>query len=125
MLGAMAALYQTRGMGAEFWAWVMPHGVTELGAIVLCGGAGLALGTSLVFPGRHTRLQNLAVRGREVSTLAIGAVGMLFIAAIIEGFFRQLVHDVAVRASVASLSLVFWSLYFGFAGRGRALGDRW
>lgn len=125
LLGAMAALYQTRGLGLEFWAWVLPHGVTELGAIVLCGAAGLALGMSLVFPGRHTRMQNLAIRGREVAVIAIGAVGMLFIAAIIEGFFRQLVQDVAVRASVASLSLVFWILYFGFAGRGAQLGDRW
>ena len=41
-LGAMAALYQTRGLGAEFWAWVMPHGVTELSAICLCGAAGMA-----------------------------------------------------------------------------------
>ena len=40
MLGAMAALYQSRGLGGEFWAWILPHGVTELSAVCLCGAAG-------------------------------------------------------------------------------------
>src|SRR5436305_6370748 len=65
-LGAMAALYQSRGLGGEFWAWVLPHGVTELTAVCLCGAAGMAIGSALVFPGRHTRLRNLALRGREI-----------------------------------------------------------
>lgn len=116
-LGAMAALYHQHGLGLEFWAWVLPHGVTELGAIVLCGAGGLALGLALVFPGRHTRLENLAIRGRDVSTIAIGAVGMLFIAALFEGFFRQLVHPVAIRLTVAAVMLLFWGAYFAFAGR--------
>jgi uncharacterized membrane protein SpoIIM required for sporulation len=96
---------------------VLPHGVTELGAIVLCGAGGLALGLALVFPGRHTRLENLAIRGRDVSTIAIGAVGMLFIAALFEGFFRQLVHPVPIRLTVAAVMFVLWAAYFGLAGR--------
>ncbi|HEY8019750.1 MAG TPA: stage II sporulation protein M, partial [Thermoanaerobaculia bacterium] len=36
-LGALAALYHARGLGLEFWAWVLPHGVTELTAVCLCG----------------------------------------------------------------------------------------
>src|SRR5206468_1965672 len=27
-LGALAALYAGRGLSAEYWAWVLPHGVT-------------------------------------------------------------------------------------------------
>lgn len=117
-LGAMAALYQTRGLGAEFWAWVMPHGVTELSAICLCGAAGMAIGSALVFPGRHTRLRNLALRGREVALLAVGAVTMFLVAGLIEGIFRQTVHDVAIRWTLAATTLVFWTWYFLFVGRG-------
>ena len=73
-LGALAALYETRGLGPELWAWVLPHGVTELSAVCLCGAAGMVIGSSLVFPGRHTRLRNLALHGREVALLAVGAV---------------------------------------------------
>ncbi len=117
-LGAMAALYQTRGLGAEFWAWVMPHGVTELSAICLCGAAGMVIGSALVFPGRHTRMRNLALRGREVALLAVGAVTMFLVAGLIEGIFRQTVHDVAIRWALAATTLVFWTWYFLFVGRG-------
>jgi uncharacterized membrane protein SpoIIM required for sporulation len=119
MLGAMAALYQSRGLGAEFWAWVLPHGVTEIGALCLCGAAGMVLGAAIVFPGRHTRLRNLALRGREVALLAVGAVTMFLVAGLIEGFFRQLVQDVTVRWSLAAVTLAFWTWYFLAMGRKR------
>jgi uncharacterized membrane protein SpoIIM required for sporulation len=117
MLGAMVALYESHGLGAEFWAWVLPHGVTEIGALCLCGAAGMVLGAAIVFPGRHTRLRNLALRGREVALLAAGAVAMFLVAGLIEGFFRQLVQDVAVRWSLAASTLVFWTWYFVAVGR--------
>lgn len=117
-LGAMAGLYGSRGLGLEFWAWVLPHGVTEMLALCLSGAAGLILGLALVFPGRHSRLVNLAMRGREAAVLALGAVAMLAVAGLIEGIFRQLVQDVAARSLVAGASLVLWVAYFGFAGRG-------
>lgn len=116
-LGAMAALHQSRGLGPDFWAWVLPHGVTELGAVCLCAAAGMILGTSLVFPGPHTRLQNLALRGRSAALLVIGAVAMLLLAGLIEGIFRQVVHDPAIRWSVAGATLLAWTAYFLFAGR--------
>ena len=112
MLGAMAALYQSRGLGPEFWAWILPHGITELSAVCLCGAAGMVIGASLVFPGRHTRLRNLALRGREIALLAMGAVVMFLVAGMIEGIFRQVVQDVTVRWSLAAATLVFWTWYF-------------
>lgn len=118
MLGAMAALYGSRGLGAEFWAWILPHGVTEIGALCLCGAAGMVIGTSIVFPGRHTRLRNLALHGREVALLAVGAVVMFLAAGLIEGIFRQTVQNVGVRWLVAASSLAFWLAYFSMRGRG-------
>lgn len=124
-LGAMAALYRSRGLGFEFWAWVLPHGVTELLAVVLCAAGGMALGACLVFPGRHSRLRNLALRGREAALVAAGAVALFFVAALLEGFFRQMVHDVTARAAVAGLTLVLWACYFLYSGReDRAVRDR-
>ena len=117
ILGALAALYQSRGLGAEFWAWILPHGITELSAVCLCGAGGMALGAALLFPGRHTRMRNLALQGREVALLALGAVVMFLVAGVIEGIFRQVVQDVAVRWSLATLTLVFWSWYFLAVGR--------
>ena len=103
----------------EFWAWVSPHGVTELLAVVLCAAAGLAIAQSLVFPGHQTRLRNLARRGREVGVLILGAVLMFLVAGLIEGFFRQLVHAVPVRWTLAAATAAFWVWYAAWVGRKR------
>jgi len=117
ILGSLAAVFQLRGLGVEFWGWVLPHGVTELGAICLCGAGGLALGQALIFPGQHSRLDNLAIVGRRAGVLVIGAVVMLVIAALIEGFFRQTVQNVTIRWLLATGSLFFYIWYFGYVGR--------
>ncbi len=117
ILGAFAALYQSRGLGYELWAWLLPHGITELAAVCLCGGAGMILGTSLVFPGPYSRLQNLARSGRSAGLLVAGAVAMLLLAGLIEGVFRQVVHAPTIRWTVAGLTFAGWSLYFLLAGR--------
>jgi uncharacterized membrane protein SpoIIM required for sporulation len=120
VLGAFAALYAGRGLGVEFFAWVLPHGVTELTAVALCGAAGLALGQALVFPGREERLAGLARRGREAGVVALGAVALFFAAALVEGVFRQLVHAVPVRYAVAlGCAAVLWA-WLALAGRERA-----
>ncbi len=117
ILGAFAALYHARGLSVDLWGWLLPHGVTELGAVVVCGAAGLVLAQALMFPGRLSRLDNLARRGRLAAGIVAGAVGMFFIAALIEGIFRQTVTDVVLRYGLAGLTLALWLLYFGFAGR--------
>lgn len=122
LLGAMAALYHQRGLSLEFWAWILPHGITELLAACLCGTAGLLIGHALLFPGRRARLAHLAERGKEAARLVVGAVVLLLGAGLVEGIFRQVVQDVAVRWLVALLSLAAWIFYFGFAGI--AHGDR-
>jgi uncharacterized membrane protein SpoIIM required for sporulation len=119
MLGAMATLYASRGLGPEFWAWVLPHGVTELLGVCLCGMAGLVIGMALVFPGERSRLEHLSDRGREMALVVIGAVVMFFLAALIEGFFRQLVHDPAIRWVVAVGTALAWLAYFTGMGRRR------
>lgn len=117
LLGAFAALYQQRSLGLEFWAWVLPHGVTELLAVVLCGAAGLSVGEALLYPGRHTRLHNLGRRGREAGVVVLGAVLMLLFAGLVEGVFRQTVHSVEIRLLVAALTALGWTAYFTSAGR--------
>jgi uncharacterized membrane protein SpoIIM required for sporulation len=116
-LGAMMAIHYDKGLLVEFTAWVLPHGVTELFSVCLAGAAGLTIGASLVFPGRFKRLDNLALRGRDAGAVVIGCVALLFIAALLEGFFRQLVHGTGARFAVASATAVVWLVYFG---RGKA-----
>lgn len=119
VLGAFAALYTGRGLGVDFWGWILPHGVTELTAVVLCGAAGIALGQALLFPGREERLAGLARRGREAGIVALGAVALFFVAAVVEGVFRQLVHAVPVRYAVAAAFAAVLFAYLATSGRER------
>jgi uncharacterized membrane protein SpoIIM required for sporulation len=116
ILGAFAALYADRGLGLEYWAWVLPHGVTELLAVVLCGAAGLVLADALLFPGRYSRRSNLALRGREAGVIVMGAALMFLLAGLVEGIFRQTVHSVPLRLLVAAASALLWTVYFGRRG---------
>lgn len=120
MLGAFSWLFHSRGLGADWWGWVLPHGITELLAVVLCGGAGFALAQGLLFPGARRRLDSLALRGRQAGRVVLGAILMLMLAGLIEGIFRQTVTSIVVRYAVIILTSALWIAYFGFGGRGRA-----
>ncbi|MFO1056730.1 MAG: stage II sporulation protein M [Dongiaceae bacterium] len=119
LLGAFVALHAHRGLLAEFLGWIAIHGVTELGALLICGAAGLRLGAAMVFPGRHLRRDELALAGRAVAPAVAGAVAMLLVAAMLEGVFRQLVQPTAGRVAIGGASLVFWLGYYLLAGRER------
>jgi uncharacterized membrane protein SpoIIM required for sporulation len=120
MLGAFVALHVQAGVGLEMWAWILPHGITELSAIALCGGVGLMLGKAVVCPGLKTRAQSLVDVGGEAARTSVGIAGMLAIAAFIESFVRQSDWSTKVRLIYAALTAVFWILYvaFGFAHEG-------
>jgi len=120
ILGAMTALFHDRGLAVEWWSWILPHGVTELLAIVLCGAAGLAVGQQLVFPGAHARQHGLMLVGRRMGAVVAGSVGMLLLAGFIEGVFRQVVHSIPVRYTLASVFALLWLVYLTRSGRSRA-----
>ena len=120
VLGALAALYHGRGLAWDLWGWILPHGVPEILAIVLCGAAGLVLAQALIVPGRHTRLENLALAGPDAGRLAGGTMALFAFAGLIEGFFRQLVTDPAARYALATANAVLLGLYFWRAGRAPA-----
>ena len=119
VLGAFGWLYGSRGMGREFWAWTLPHGVTEIWAILLCAAAGLRMGQALVFPGRRSRLASLREAGDTAGVVALGCVAMFLVAGLIEGVFRQTVGEQAIRWAVAGSTFALWSAYFSLAGRAR------
>ncbi|HEY0483273.1 MAG TPA: stage II sporulation protein M [Kofleriaceae bacterium] len=119
VLGGFAALFHARGLAVDLWAWMLPHGVTELTAVILCGAGGLQLAQALVFPGARTRMDSLREHGRAAALIVVGAVAMLFLAGLIEGVFRQTVTSVPIRFAVAGATAAGWTYYFGFVGRGR------
>jgi uncharacterized membrane protein SpoIIM required for sporulation len=116
--GAFIGLHYDRGLTVDFLGWVSIHGVTEFGAIILCGAGGLVVARSILFPGRYSRVENLAINGQIAARLAVGAVGMFFVAGILEGGLRQLVASTEGRLAISALTALCWGGYFTFAGRG-------
>src|SRR5262249_8459579 len=84
-IGAFIALHYDRGLTVDFLGWLSIHGTTELGALILFAAGGLVIAEKMLFPGRYSRLENLALHGRVAAQMAAGAVLMLFVAAILEG----------------------------------------
>jgi uncharacterized membrane protein SpoIIM required for sporulation len=90
LVGALAALAAHYGDNLVFWSLILPHGVLELMAIFICGGAGFLLAFGLVSPGHYSRLDSLRSCSIRAAHLMLGAVAMFVIAAIIEGFLTPL-----------------------------------
>ena len=116
-IGAVCAVFAGEGLTVEFLAWLAIHGTTELTAIVLCGGAGFHLAGAMINPGRRTRLTALRETGRTATTLVVGAVAMLFAAAVLEGLGRQLIVDTSARFGIGGAMLALMVVYFAFSGR--------
>lgn len=112
VIGAYVALYWSKGLGYEFIGWLLIHGVTELSAIVLAGAAGFLIGSTLAFPGDKRRLDAMAEAGKKAGTIGMGMVIMLFVAAILEGFGRQLINSDTTRYMIAAVSALGWGVYF-------------
>lgn len=117
IIGAFMALYQSHQMTLEFTAWLLPHGITELFAVLLCAAGGLLLGRAVVFPGQWSRMHSLKHHMATAGPVVIGAVVMFLVAGLIEGFFRQMVQDINARWLFAASSALFWVTYIGFVGR--------
>ena len=123
-LGATAALFARHGYGTDLWATIAPHGVIELTAIQVAGGAGLILAAGYVRPGRARRIDALAANGTRAVVLMLGVAGMLVVAGLIEGFISPQRFSVATRLAVGALTAVGLCAYFGWAGRTGTTADR-
>lgn len=121
--GAVLGYVTSQGAGGNILTFIVGHGSLELGAIVLAGGAGLAMGWSIVAPGDKTRIAALQAVGRDVVSIVFGAAIMLFMAASIEGFWSASSAPAAVKRSVGLAMLALVLVYLTFVGRGPQEGE--
>jgi uncharacterized membrane protein SpoIIM required for sporulation len=112
MLGAILALYASRGLGGEMGGWLIIHGSTEMYAIILAGAAGFRIGWSVVFPGEETRLDAATRAGRTSALAMAGVVVMLACAGLLEGVGRQVILNDYTRYAIGLGLLLLWLAYF-------------
>ncbi len=112
ILGGMAAMYVDAGFGRDFWATIAPHGIIELTAVQIAGGAGFLIAAAILAPGRLRRRDALKRNGRRAAILILGVASMLVVAGTIEGFFSPLKTPQDVRLMVGGITAVLMLIYF-------------
>lgn len=116
LMGVIGAACFIAGMSLKLWSFVAPHGVLELPAIFIAGGAGLKIAQGLLFPGVLPRKESLTLAGKEATTLVLGVIPLLIVAGVIEAFVSPTGIAVALKFSLAAgLFTLLVSYLFGLS----------
>jgi len=116
-IGAFSGMFNQVGLNVDYLAWLLPHGIPEIFAILLCGMAGLMIGGALIHPGKFKRGYLLRERGKDAIVIVLGTIPFFLLAAFIEAFLRQSYATTIYRLLVALVLVVLISLYFGIRRR--------
>jgi uncharacterized membrane protein SpoIIM required for sporulation len=113
MVGCFQFFFVERGLLAESALTIWLHGTLEISSIILAGGAGLTLGSGLIFPGSYSRLQAFQISAIRSLKLMLGITPIFVLAAIIESFLTRYtdVPDI-LRLFLIITSAVFIIGYF-------------
>ncbi len=121
-VGSVAGWFAFTGHQRAFWGWVMPHGGTEMLAIIVAGTAGLLLAEAILAPGQLSRRAALKKNATDALILELGCLCMLGVAAVIEGFVSPSGLAYPARIAFLVVSVTAWLGYFALAGRNERRG---
>ncbi len=125
MVGAFQYFFYEQGVFWESVRTIWIHGTIEILSIVIAGGAGLAMGNALLFPGTYPRLvafRRGALRGMK---LVVGLVPFFLAAALLEAFVtRYTGMPLALTLLIIFGSLTLMVGYFVVLPRRIARRDR-
>lgn len=110
-LGASFGHYVNVGLGAYLGEFIIGHGVLELTAIWIAGGAGFLLGRTLIAPGELARSDALVLAGRRAVRMLGACVVCLLVAGLIEGLVSASAASWTGRLMATGLSVVFLGGY--------------
>ena len=116
LIGVIGAATWQAGMALQLWSFVAAHGVLELPAIFISGGAGLEIARGMLFPGLLPRRESLALAGGRAARLMMGIIPILIIAGIIEGFVSPSGISVWLKFLLAAVLFTALTVYLSLAG---------
>jgi uncharacterized membrane protein SpoIIM required for sporulation len=125
-MGAVAAVFAEAGDLMGFATGVLPHGVLEIPAILIGGGAGFVLAEAQIRARPWPRLQELAAAGRRGLWLVAGSIPLLAVAALLEAGVARAPNvflDSGVKLAVAALFALLFAGYLLLLGWGRTGAD--
>lgn len=113
ILGALTGLVYHFGNPTTYWSLILPHGIIELTAIFIAGGAGLIIAHSILIPREHSRKHSIIKGAKKAVSLVFGIMLMLVIAGIIEGFFTPLSISPVLKLMFSLATALMLLIYFG------------
>lgn len=111
LIGVVASACHRADMSLALWSFVTPHGVLELPAIFIAGGAGLLLAKGILFPGTLPRRDSVAEAGGDAVRLLLGVLPLLVIAGIIEGFVSPTATPPTAKFTIGASLFVLLVFY--------------
>lgn len=111
LIGVIGMACHLAGMSLKLWEFVAPHGVLELPAIFIAGGAGLKIAAGLLFPGYLPRRESLARAGTQAVQLLLGTIPILILAGTIEGFVSPTALAIGLKFALAAALFVLLLTY--------------
>lgn len=122
-IGVAAGLFHDAGQADRFWGLILPHGLLELTAIVVAGGAGIRLGWSIVAPGDRSRSRALVEEAERSVSIIIGLMIVFVLAGLIEGFVTPSSLPTSARVSIGVAAFVaFWAYVLAYGPSAAAAG---
>ena len=111
MIGSLAAVATNNNVDYLFWSVILPHGILELSAIAIAGGAGFVLARAIYAPGDLPRRDALKIAGGEAAQLLVGVAAMLIVAGLIEGFITPTELSPDLKMAFAALTGLAMTAY--------------
>lgn len=123
-LGLVGGLMAAGGRLDLFFGLITPHGLLELTAVFVAGGAGIRLGWQIVAPGPRPRSVALAEEGRATLTIALGLVVVLLVSGVVEAFVTPSALPTWARIAIGALVwIAFLTYVFTLGRRASRAGD--
>jgi uncharacterized membrane protein SpoIIM required for sporulation len=111
LLGVVGTACWLNQMSLQLWSFVVSHGVLELPAVFIAGGAGLRIAQGMLFPRLLSRKDSVQAAGAEAIQLLLGTIPMLVVAGILEAFLSPTSEPVLLKFSVGSGLFLLLVLY--------------
>lgn len=116
-IGIVATVCAQHGMALSLWSFVAAHGALELPAIMIAGGAGLRLGSGILFPGLLRRRESIALAGQEAVQLVSGTIPLLIVAGCFEAFLSPTHVPIALKFATGAVLFTGLCWWLGEGGR--------
>lgn len=113
MLGTFQYFFYDQGMFLESFLTIWIHGALEISSIIIAGGAGLAMGKGLLFPGTLSRFEAFKHSARDGLKIMLGLIPLFIIAGFLEGYMtRHTELPDAIRGAFILLCIAFIVWYY-------------